>query len=329
MIIKTQKNKYKWFLIRINLDEKIKSNYLHLREKKRPHEFEITLPITPSRLVHEIVCLPYDVKELTVYSETGNELLSSDINLKLINKFERFWRMSYRILNTYKNLTKKQRNRIGLTTWKCILNITESYQIASKLRWRMSESEWLTLNHQSYINNKFEILSHIEKFTLTPRFYILINQSKQDDMYLIDTLNSLKEQLYKNFTCIILSDNSSKTNLSKLDVLIEKIGYQSFAIAKNALTPWLNEFNESINENNHWLMFMTSGESLPPHSLYCFASEINSNEEYNLIYSDDAIQSTPFTFESPRFKPDFSIEHIRSTNYIGVELHSELTHLEV
>ena len=124
MIIKTQKNKYKWFLIRINLDEKIKSNYLHLREKKRPHEFEITLPITPSRLVHEIVCLPYDVKELTVYSETGNELLSSDINLKLINKFERFWRMSYRILNTYKNLTKKQRNRIGLTTWKCILNIT-------------------------------------------------------------------------------------------------------------------------------------------------------------------------------------------------------------
>ena len=308
------KHDYKWALVSFQIERHIPSRSLVLYDDE-PSNFKIHVPITSSGLVHELVFIPTRI-DLLFYKDPES-LASVNVVIKTINIIEKNWRMSYRVFNTYKHLTKKQRNLIGLTTWQCISNLSGAYKIASDLRWQISESEWLTFNHQSYTNHKSKILSHIEKRILTTKFYILIAESKEDDNDLTSTLNSLNEQLYKNFTCIILSNNKSKNNLHKLNILIKKVGYQSFAIANNDLSPWLKEFNASINNNNDWLMFMKSGESLPPHSLYRFATEINKDLKHNVIYSDDAVQSAPFTFESSRFKPDFSIEHIRSTNFIG------------
>lgn len=309
------KHGYKWALVSFRIERHLPSRSLVLYDGELGN-FKIHLPITSSGLVHELIFIPTWIHLL--FYKDPESLVSVNVAIKTININEKIWRMSYRVFNTYKHLTKKQRNIIGLTTWKCISNLSGAYKIASDLRWQISESEWLSFNHQNFTKNESEIVSHIDKARLTTKFYILIAESKEnDDDNLISTLNSLSEQFYKNFTCIILGDNSSKNNLYKLNLLIKKVGYQSFVIAINDLSPWLKEFNESINNNNDWLMFMKSGETLPPHSLYSFATKINKGVKHSAIYSDDAVQSAPLTFKSSRFKPDFSIEHIKSTNFIG------------
>jgi len=292
----------------------------------KPSSFKVQLPITSSGLVHEIIHIPTSINEL--FYKDAESLVTINIKIKPIDLIEKTWRMAYRVFNTFNCVSKKQRNLVGLTTWKCITNITEAYKISSEFRWKVSERDWLAINHQNYINDKSNFLSEIDRFALTPQFYILLNEYMGDDQGLLNSLNSLNNQFYKYFTCIILSHSSSKKNLAKLNMLIEHIGYQSVAIAKNARGPWLKKFNESINNRNHWVIFMSSGESLPPHSLYRFAKEINMNINLDVIYSDDAIQLAPSTFESPRFKPDFSIEHIHSTNFIGnaIILNGRLVH---
>jgi len=279
-------------------------------------DFEITVPLNQNKKFHEIVQIPHNNKKtLNLFLFAKQDECLTSISIKSINYLEFLFRIAYRVFNTYKKLTSKQRKLIGLSILKSVSNLPNAYKIVSGLRWRMSENEWLLLDYQNYITNQSHIQSHIINFLLTPKFYILIAESNDDD--LIITINSLTEQFYKNFTCIILSDNPSKNNLYRLNVLIKKVGYQSFVIANNELSPWLKDFNESINDNNIWLMFMKSGESLPPHSLYSFAKEINESAKQSVIYSDDAIQSAPMNFESCRFKPNFSIEHIKSTNFIG------------
>ena len=276
--------------------------------------YKLHVPITSFGLVHEVVSLPNLINEL-LYNDPES-LIPVHVNIKSINQFEKSWRMAYRVFNTYKSLSKKQRNLIGLSAGQSLLNISEAYKSSSKLRWKLSESEWLAFNHQSYVNDKSNIQIQIEKFELTPQFYILISENNEDNQSLLKTLNSLNEQLYKNFTCILLSHNSSKKNLSKLELLIKKIGNESIAIAKNAQDLWLKEFNERIN-SNQWLMIIKPGETLPPHSLFNLTREINKTKKCGVIYADDAAQLDNLTFESPRFKPDFSIEHLRSTNFIG------------
>jgi len=68
--------------------------------------------------------------------------------------------------------------------------------------------------------------------------------------------------------------------------------------------------------SGEWLMLLRPGDRLAEHALYWFTCEIRKYPEAAMIYADDdEIESGQRC--RPRFKPDWSLEHLRATNYIG------------
>jgi GT2 family glycosyltransferase len=69
-------------------------------------------------------------------------------------------------------------------------------------------------------------------------------------------------------------------------------------------------------EADEWLMLLQPGDQLAEHALVWFASEIRKYPDAALIYADDdEIEAGQRC--RPRFKPDWSLAHLRSIDYIG------------
>ncbi|NEV61129.1 glycosyltransferase [Thiorhodococcus minor] len=83
--------------------------------------------------------------------------------------------------------------------------------------------------------------------------------------------------------------------------------------------------NKAAPPNPSWILFIQPGVTLSEHALYWLAEVIQAHPEARLIYSDHDYRQADGTLCAPAFKPDWSPELLRSTNYIGpaVALHRE------
>lgn len=67
---------------------------------------------------------------------------------------------------------------------------------------------------------------------------------------------------------------------------------------------------------DEWLMLLRSGDQLAEHALFWFACEIRQHPGAAMIYADDDEIESGCRCR-PRFKPDWSLTHLRATDYIG------------
>lgn len=65
-----------------------------------------------------------------------------------------------------------------------------------------------------------------------------------------------------------------------------------------------------------WLMLLRPGDQLAEHALFWFACEIHKHPDAAMIYADDDEIESGCRCR-PRFKPDWSLTHLRATDYIG------------
>jgi len=101
------------------------------------------------------------------------------------------------------------------------------------------------------------------------------------------TLASLERQLYRNFAATVLDADTDNSTLAITE--IEKA----------------------------WLLLIRAGDQLAKHALYWFACQALAQPDAALMYADDDALDEAGRHCAPRFKPDWSPEHLRSTNYIG------------
>jgi glycosyltransferase involved in cell wall biosynthesis len=139
-----------------------------------------------------------------------------------------------------------------------------------------------------------------------PTFHLIITLNSNELPFLSDTFDSLQQQLYGAWGLSIISAEAKPDFLADLPENIEWI----------TLETSLNEtINQTVNEAGlDWVMQLMPGDTLDPHALWSFADSINANNEYRFIYSDERQPN-----EQPEllFKPDFNLELLRSSSYIG------------
>lgn len=68
--------------------------------------------------------------------------------------------------------------------------------------------------------------------------------------------------------------------------------------------------------DNVWLILLGPGDQLSEHALYWFANEARWHPDAVMIYTDDDEVEAGRRCR-PRFKPDWSLTHLRATDYIG------------
>lgn len=159
-----------------------------------------------------------------------------------------------------------------------------------------------------------------EKFKIEPKFSLIVPMYNTPENYFEELVNCLINQTYKNWE-LCLADGSKEEN-QKIREIVKKDDRIKYK--------FLNE-NKGIAGNTNAALKMATGDYialldhddlLPIFCLYELTKTINENEDVEFIYTDeDKINGDSTKRYDPHFKPDFSIDTLRSNNYI--------THLSV
>jgi len=178
--------------------------------------------------------------------------------------------------------------------------------LRSKKHRGMSEIKWL--NNNALTEGQATIMAETmhHQWLHQPTFHLIIVLNPDELPLLSDTLESLQQQLYASWGLSIISPVPKPEMLSDLPENIEWL----------QLDGSLNEaINQSVAESGlDWILQLMPGDTLLPQALWSFSDCINHNPNYRFIYSDEMSKnkSSPLLF-----KPDFNLELLRSSSYIG------------
>ncbi|MBU1775182.1 MAG: glycosyltransferase family 2 protein [Gammaproteobacteria bacterium] len=178
---------------------------------------------------------------------------------------------------------------IGLGFSRPIFDLAGAYAAAGKLRTYASAPtypQWIQYADTLSRADRILIDRHINRFTVSPRFVLLVAVPTEGNVCVELTLDSIQNQLYRNFEVCILNHG--------------QIG------------SWI-----PFQESNTYVTILQAGDVLPEHALYWIANVINSSPAAGLIYTDEDSIEAGGERRDPKFKPDWSPELLRSTKYIG------------
>jgi glycosyltransferase involved in cell wall biosynthesis len=138
-----------------------------------------------------------------------------------------------------------------------------------------------------------------------PKIAVVVHHDEGLSQELIaDTVDSIDQNFYKAI---------SVTIVSKMD--------PPDGFIQTAEIRWIKkeQLNTALNDNcgYDWVLTVESGVRLEPNALIEMALGAQSNVGAYLLYADEDICNKDGIYSFPNFKPDFNVELIRCSNYIG------------
>jgi len=138
-----------------------------------------------------------------------------------------------------------------------------------------------------------------------PSIGVVVHHDEALSLELIaDTIDSIGQNFYKAISVIIVSEIDPPEGL----IQTNDIGW----VKKQHLNRALNE-----KHDYDWMLILESGVRLSPNALIEMALGAQSNDGAYLFYADEDICNKDGINSFPNFKPDFNVELIRCSNYIG------------
>ncbi|RJQ27173.1 glycosyltransferase family 2 protein [Candidatus Parcubacteria bacterium] len=153
-------------------------------------------------------------------------------------------------------------------------------------------------------------------FGYMPKISIVVPLYNTQPKYLKALFYSILNQTYENWE-VCLADGSN-SECRRREQLIQKIKNDSRFKYKQVVNKGISyNTNQAILlSEGEYISFLDHDDVLAPFSLYEFTKAINENPETDIFYSDEDHLSIKNRRILPYFKPDFSKEFLRSTNYI-------------
>ena len=138
-------------------------------------------------------------------------------------------------------------------------------------------------------------------------FQLLITNG-DDDAAMLTTLSSIAEQAWPHWALHICGPRveSIESFIQKTCDGAKKIHWRGSL--QTALT--------ALEKDESWVLFLHAGETLAPHALAEFA-QLAQTPGVQLLYSDHDLISPSGTHLEPTFTPQWSPEHLLSSNYVG------------
>ncbi|WP_225547800.1 glycosyltransferase [Chromobacterium violaceum] len=154
----------------------------------------------------------------------------------------------------------------------------------------------------------------IRSWSGQPRFIILMPLTMDGLPDAIRSINSLSQQLYKQWQLILVADfdepsavfqNSEILGWLRIDNARDPAQLtQAYAAVLGALPC-------------DWMGILPPGAELEPHALIALGDYAALNPAWQAIYSDSDIISRNGKRSQPAFKPDFNLDLLRGSDYVG------------
>lgn len=161
-----------------------------------------------------------------------------------------------------------------------------------------------------------------KKFSYRPVISIVVPTYQTPEHYLVEMLESVYKQSYSNWQLCIADASPSEDVKKAVEAFIQE--KQETRIIYQHL-----EKNLGIAENTNaglaiatgeWIGLLDHDDLLAPEALFEMVAKMNQDAEFEMLYSDeDKIteeKKGAWKHSQPHFKPDFSIDLLRSNNYI-------------
>ncbi len=160
-----------------------------------------------------------------------------------------------------------------------------------------------------------------QSFACRPLISIVVPCYQTPEKYLTEMLDSVRQQSYSRWQLCLADATPSDKVKEMVEAYCAK--YQEKRIKYRHLSE-----NLGIAENTNagiemaegeWIGFLDHDDLLAPEALYEVVFLMNQEPEAEAIYSDeDQVEETRSGLEhkKPHFKPDFSLDLLRSNNYI-------------
>lgn len=278
------------------------------------------IPVTLKGTIFELIKLPEGVKRL--YFQPMNscgEFELRHVFLKPVGMMERFARMVRRVVPVFFKQPRARRQRVGLSIYTPLINLSKAYRLVGRFRAyspALTYKKWIEEFDLLTSADRRAIKHDVNHWHSRPHFCIIID-SRQittlNDSNLLLTLKFLHGQLYKQFNVLVLITPDKKTMwTSSLPAWAHPVICQNGTDWLSSIsTQWLRE------KAARWLIVLKPGMILTEHALYWLASEAIVDHAVKLLYTDHDYLDYQEERFSPTFKPDWSPELLRSTNYIG------------
>ncbi|NMC35054.1 MAG: glycosyltransferase, partial [Veillonellaceae bacterium] len=243
----------------------------------------------------------------------------SPIKMTEISWPERVWRMGRRVVPILFKQPRERRKRIGLTCVRAVVGLTDAYRMAGCFRRyapTLSYDRWFERFQTLSSRDRRLIQRHMRRLRVSPTIHVLLPVTDSDREALLDTCQSLSNQLYRRFHVTILDPQG--TMGSDLPFKLKNMGNGCRYVSGAQMTSFLHQFNYMLTRSpRDYITIIPSGDRLSEHALYWVAAEVAGNQETALIYTDEDRIDESGVHTMPRFKPDWSPEHLRSTHYVG------------
>ena len=310
----------RWVLIQSRLDRRggYRLPSLAVSRLSSPESSnDIPLLVRKNGLIREVIELPDDCAGL-IWEVWGDVGAPPSLTVSPLNWLQRTWRMAFRVLTTYMRISPKQRTASGLCLRLILADLPAAYRVASAFM-NLSDrqwAEWIDVLDERDLNL---IQAHIGSFPRRPYFHVLIMVGQQGTAAVQTTVVSLQRQLYRNCSCVVLDQADTLANSVELGVQGGAKDVSVDVVAAQEFKGWLDRFNVQLSEAraDDWVMLLHAGDQLPVHALYWFAGEVLARPHVAILYADDDELDGQGRRIRPRFKPDWSLAHLRSTPYIG------------
>ncbi|WP_292742480.1 glycosyltransferase [Methylophaga sp. UBA3192] len=190
------------------------------------------------------------------------------------------------------------------------------------LQLRAEISEWqLDKDYQRWINNhallEIDAQLHAERmmgWSMQPKFHLYMFMFEGEQTLLANTIDSLSKQFYHNWRLTVIADGPAP------DAMFEELGVLEWISFPDGQDPYSFLNHVIMQQPDGWTMFVPAGVQFEAHTFLSLGDYIEQYPQQKIFYTDDDLVSVDGVRHSPRFKPDFSLDMLRSTDYIGVVL---------
>jgi GT2 family glycosyltransferase len=149
------------------------------------------------------------------------------------------------------------------------------------------------------------------RWSSRPLAHFMVNALNGSPAGLADTLDALTRQLYPNWVLTIVARSMPPGDLSDAGGKLAwvQVGPDTtFASAVNAVLPV---------SPAEWVGLLEAGDTVEPHLLLVCLDHLDRHPHWRLLYTDEDRLGPDGVRGEPRFKPDFNLDLLRSTPYVG------------
>lgn len=278
-----------WVLLTARLSRSILDGSSRLSAETENGDVVIEVPVSTTGTVHELVRLPPRIRRLFWQpSHTIGTFQHTPLSVRSVGLAERCWLMIRRVASMLWAQPAERKKSVGLAWWKPWIDLPGQYRACGKLRMYIlvpAYREWLERHDRLSATDRRRIRQRISRMRARPRFALVVCPGHGEGDEMARTVQSLEAQLYRHYSVV-------------------------FASPQDAQPP-------EIPGSADYVAVLQAGDRLAEHALYWIAEVVIAGDDVAVAYADEDVIDRDGVRGDPKFKPDWSPEHLRSINYIG------------